>query len=184
MAEEADPDEIAELIGLLSDRDKAIRRVTAHLIGEIADRRPDLFLPHIGVLVSITETGSGPAVWEALHVLADVTAYDPAALAPYLEKIAASLDSSSVIARDNAVRILACLATLEDNRPAAMTALLHALRTAPVNQLPMYAETVAPVVRLEDSDTVRRILTDRLSEITQPAKIRRIETVLRKLPEQ
>ena len=184
IAEEADPTQIADLVGLLSDRDKSIRRVTGYMVGGIADPRPDLFLPHVPALIAVTKIGTGPAVWEAQYVLSAVAALDPPALAPYLETIAESFDGDSVIARDNAVRILARLATLEDTRPAAMRALCHALRTAPVNQLPMYAEKVAPVVRPEDSDIIRSILTDRLSEISQSAKIRRIESVLRKLPDQ
>jgi hypothetical protein len=184
LAKDADPEQIAELVTLLAGKEKGVSRAAAHLAGEVADRRPDHFLPHVSDLIDVAHTASGPAAWETLHVLAAVASHDPSALAPYLDQIEASLTTTSVIARDNTVRILTRLATLERSRPAAMNALLQCLRTAPVNQLPMYAELVSEVVRPEAAGDVRGILTDRLAAIPHPAKIRRIEAVLRKLPEE
>lgn len=177
-----DAESISALVICLRSKDKHLRRAAAHVVGEIADRRPDLFLPHVSALFEIVRTGSGPAVWESLHALADVARHDPTALAPYRDTVVAALDGPSVIARDNAVRILVGIAALVSERSRAMQALVQTLAMAPVNQLPMYAELIAPVTGPEEADDVRRILIERLASITQPSKIRRIEAVLRKLP--
>lgn len=90
-------------------------------------------------------------------------------------------NSGSVIARDHTMYILAALAKHQKYYEDCMALILEQLLKSPVNQLPMYAEITAPVVAAKDKEAFKKVLLERLKDITQESKIKRIEKVLKKL---
>ncbi|HRA48914.1 MAG TPA: hypothetical protein PK819_12665, partial [Thermomicrobiales bacterium] len=122
LANQSHPQQITELVALLGIRDKAIQRAAAHLVGEVSDHNPNLFLPHLDTLVACVRSGSGPVVWESLHVLVQVAVANPRAVEPYLETFIAAVDGPSIVARDHAVRILARLASIKEIRSRVLAA--------------------------------------------------------------
>jgi hypothetical protein len=98
-----------------------------------------------------------------------------------LPQIMAAVERGTVITRDHAVKTLAKLAAQERFARTAMPLLLEQLRTAPLNQLPMYAELATAVVLPQDTATMRAILETRLPELPTEAKKKRVEKALKKL---
>jgi hypothetical protein len=79
------------------------------------------------------------------------------------------------------VKALVKLASEERFAKTTVPLLFAQLRTAPVNQLPMYAELVGVVMRGRDVAACKGILEERLVDVPQPAKRKRIERVLKNL---
>ena len=98
-----------------------------------------------------------------------------------LPQIMAAVDKGSVITRDHAVKALVKLAGEERFAKTTIPLLLEQLRSAPVNQLPMYAELVAPVAKGGAVKDVTEILSLRLQDLPTAAKVKRVEKVLKQL---
>jgi hypothetical protein len=180
VASASDAEAVAELVGLLAAPDKSIRTDAIKVLGEIAGQNASLLVDHASVIGTLLASASGVLLWEGLTVLDGIANVDPDPIRPFQETVIAATGSESVIARDKAVRILVKLATGQSYQ-AIMPALLDVLRTAPVNQLPTYAEWICGIVRESDGEPATEILERRLASIDQPAKVRRVQKAIRSI---
>ncbi len=180
LAASGDKAAIVVLVSVLITAKTPIQNDAIKVLYEIGERRPELVAPHADAFLALLTSGSNRNVWGALTAIDTITPLAAKTIANHLDAILAAADKGSVIAKDKAVAILAKLAAVgfADN---AVPILLATLKTAAVNQLPMYAETTAPVISPAHTAAFRAVLEKRLPGIPQPAKRARIEKVLRKL---
>jgi hypothetical protein len=99
---------------------------------------------------------------------------------PILPKLAAIADAGSVITRDHFVKILTALYANGAARDA-FAYLIDQLTRCPTNQLPMYAENAAPVIRRDNKAKMVELLTSRLDEVEKESKRKRVEKVISRL---
>lgn len=90
-------------------------------------------------------------------------------------------DKGSVITRDHAVKILAALSVHKQYAADTLPLLLEQVITAPINQLPSYAETALAVINDDHKQQLLSIINTRLPDVDSEAKIKRLEKVLKKL---
>jgi len=116
--------------------------------------------------------------WGAMTALGTVAALQPDLLYKALPRLSTVAEAGSVITRDN---YLAILITLLDKGYDVFDLLREQLSSAPVNQLPMYAERAAPVISAKHQTAFIQVLRSRLGDLDKESKRKRVEKVLRKL---
>ncbi|MDQ2682594.1 MAG: hypothetical protein M3Y37_03605 [Chloroflexota bacterium] len=180
IASRRDTEAVAELMLVLQSGTKAQRSDAIKVVGEVSLRNPALLTGYVEDLVQIARTGKGVFAWESMTALASIMEIDPSSGDRAIDVFKSSLTGDSVIARDHAIRGLCALAH-GDSYPAVMSLLLDSLQTAPVNQFPTYAERVAVVARDCDRPKLVQILEHRIGDMSNPAKVRRIASLLKRL---
>lgn len=172
---------VRELVEILNGKDKALKSDALKALYEVGYRSPELIAPFIAQFKNLLANPDNRLVWGAMCAIDGIATIKPDAVYMILPQIMAAVDRGTVITRDHAVKTLAKLAAQERFARTAMPLLLEQLRTAPLNQLPMYAELAAAVVLPQDTATMRAILETRLPELPNEAKKKRVEKALRKL---
>lgn len=172
---------VRELVEILNGKDKALKSDALKALYEVGYRSPELIAPFIAQFKNLLANPDNRLVWGAMCAIDGIATIKPDAVCMILPQIMAAVDRGTVITRDHAVKTLAKLAAQERFARTAMPLLLEQLRTAPLNQLPMYAELAAAVVLPQDTATMRAILETRLPELPNEAKKKRVEKALRKL---
>lgn len=172
---------VRELVEILNGKDKALKSDALKALYEVGYRSPELIAPFIAQFKNLLANPDNRLVWGAMCAIDGIATIKPDAVYMILPQIMAAVDRGTVITRDHAVKTLAKLAAQERFARTAMPLLLEQLRTAPLNQLPMYAELAAAVVLPQDTATMRAILETRLPELPNEAKKKRVEKALRRL---
>jgi len=178
---EKDVPAVRELVEILNGKDKALKSDALKALYEVGYRSPELIAPFIAQFKNLLANPDNRLVWGAMCAIDGIAVVKPDAVYMILPQIMAAVDRGTVITRDHAVKTLAKLAAQERFARTAMPLLLEQLRTAPLNQLPMYAELAAAVVLPQDTATMRTILESRLPELPTEAKKKRVEKALRRL---
>jgi hypothetical protein len=172
---------VRELVEILNGKDKALKSDALKALYEVGYRSPELIAPFIAQFKNLLANPDNRLVWGAMCAIDGIATIKPDVVYMILPQIMAAVDRGTVITRDHAVKTLAKLAAQERFARTAMPLLLEQLRTAPLNQLPMYAELASAVVLPQDTATMRAILETRLPELPNEAKKKRVEKALRKL---
>ena len=180
IANTEDATAIQELVENLKNKKRPIQNDCIKVLYEIGERKPVLIADYTSDFLALLTSKNNRLQWGGMTALNCIAQVNPQEIYSHLPLIMQATEKGSVITRDQAVNILITLAGLDEYSENAMNLLLEQLRTCPVNQLPMYAERVLPVV----SDTYKAAfvstLSDRLPEVEKESKRKRIEKVLRK----
>lgn len=174
--------EIAELFGIVRSGKRAAAFDAIVVIFEVAGLAPKRILPHADDLLGFLKSKHNRVVWGTLDALEALCAPMPEAIMAHLNEILDAADRGSVIAKDRTMSILAQLNRIDRFHAIVTPVILQRLTHAAVNQTPMYAEMAAPTMRSVDIPGFRAVVSRRLSEISYPAKRKRLEKVLDRLP--
>ena len=173
---------VSQLVALLSTATKAQKHDCIKVLYEIAERMPSLIALHLEALVGLLANKDNRLQWGAMTALSALASAFAANLYPYLPTILLAADAGSVITRDHAVLILVRLAGFETYQEEVIPLLLEQLGKAPANQVPMYAEQVLSVIPPEHQAMFAKVLASRLDDFEKVSKRKRVEKVLRRLP--
>ncbi|MEO8590578.1 MAG: hypothetical protein ABI432_14475 [Flavobacteriales bacterium] len=171
---------VRELVDLLSGKNKALKSDAIKTLYEVGERAPEMIAPFIASFKNLLTSPDNRMVWGAMCAIDAIAGVKPEAVYMLLPQIMQAVDKGSVITRDHAMKAMVKLAAHERFARSTVPLLLEHLRTAPVNQLPMYAELVGPVVRGKDATLFVTILEQRLVDVPQPPKRKRIERAIKR----
>jgi len=173
---------VKELVENLDNKNKGIAFDCIKTLYEIGAKKPEMISGYAKEFIGQLKSKHGRMVWGAMTAISAIAPVVPDVVYKNLTDIMDTADNSgSVIARDHTMYILAALAKHQKYYEDCMALILEQLLKSPVNQLPMYAEITAPVVAAKDKEAFKKVLLERLKDITQESKIKRIEKVLKKL---
>jgi hypothetical protein len=181
ITETDDAEAVKELVSLLQHKDKNIQSDAIKVLDETGALKPELVVPYISEILKLLQHKNNRMVWGAMAALSAVAPAAPAILYDNLNAILDATAKGSVITKDHTVKILIILAATPTYSDDCIALLLDQLKDAPVNQLPTYAENTATIVTPNYKPEMIRILTQRLPEVTQDAKHKRLTKVLQKL---
>ena len=168
---------IACLVDVLQTGAKSQRTDAIKVLYEVGACDPKLIVPHVDVFFDTLKSRENRMVWGSLMTLAKICKAQPDAVAQRLDLVLAVADAGSVIAKDQAIEILATLKSVQDHAGVASRELFDRLRGAAINQLPKYAEiTLASLLPGEREEFID-ILGMRLGELMPEAKRRRLRKV-------
>src|SRR5947207_13779491 len=172
---------VKELIDLLYDKNKNIQSDAIKVLYEVGEKKPKLISKYAKEFVNFLDSTNNRLQWGAMTALDTIAALEPRTMYPALGKILDIAENGSVITRDHAVGILIKLAAVKEYSEKAFTLLIGELKTAPTNQLPMYAENAMPIVTKKNKTLFIKTLSSRLADVEKETKRKRIETVIKKL---
>lgn len=176
-----DVEAVASLVDALGGKAKAVRSDAIKVLYEIGEKNPDLITPYAATFVNLTSSRENRLVWGAMSALDAIADVDPDAVAGALPTLHAAASVGSVITNDRYTSILAKLNAYSGHRETVFPLLLAQLQRAPINQLPMYAEFAAGTISPDQIPDLTARLTERLEDVPQETKRRRIVKVLRDL---
>ncbi|MBW8639927.1 hypothetical protein K1W69_22215 [Hoeflea sp. WL0058] len=169
LAEADDAGGVKAVAECLTFGSSAIQSDAVKVLYEIGARKPHLIVQHMAILMERLQSNNNRIVWGSLTALACVAEVAPHKIAgQHLNVILDAADRGSVIAKDQAMNILIAL-------------MLERLETAAVNQLPLYAERIFPVLDKSEYRAFRDVLMRRLDDHMAQSKRKRIEKIIRKL---
>jgi hypothetical protein len=175
---------IKELVELLSKNKKDIQNDCIKVLYEVGERNPQLIAAYIKEFVNLLESKNNRLQWGAMSALNTIASVDPKGIYTVLPVIMNAADKGSVITKDNAVAILIKLCATKQYSESAFSLLIEQLLSAPVNQLPMYAENAMTVVNPKNKTIFLKTLSSRLSDIEKESKRKRVEKVIQKITKQ
>lgn len=171
---------VAELAEAVRNGETRQANDAIKVLYEIGARNPELIAAQCPVFVEALRSSNNRQVWGAMSAIDAVAERRAHALVNELPAIIAAADKGSVIAKDHCNSILVKLAKAGYGE-MAVPILVERLRTAAPNQFPGYAEEIAPVLTPETQPGFLAVLKDRLGELLQESKRRRVERVMAKL---
>lgn len=172
---------VKELASLLHHADKNIQQDAIKVLYEIGAANPKMISPYMNDFVKLLDSRNNRMQWGAMTALKTIAPEKPDGIYLVLGQLADIADKGSVITRDNYMSILVSLYQVSAYTTEAFTLYNEQLLQCPVNQLPMYAELMAPYIQPVHTDIFRQTLNSRLSDMEQASKIKRIEKVIKKL---
>ncbi|NML39444.1 hypothetical protein HHL17_19745 [Chitinophaga sp. G-6-1-13] len=172
---------VKELVALLHHPDRNIQQDAIKVLYEIGTVQPKMVAPYLNDFLTLLDSRNNRMQWGAMTALKTIAPESPHGIYAVLGKLAAIADKGSVITRDSYMSILASLYQVAAQAATVFSLYNEQLLQCPVNQLPMYAELMAPLIRPTDVPLFRKTLNSRLSDMEQASKIKRIEKVLKKL---
>jgi len=172
---------VRELVDLFSGKDKALKGDALKTLYEVGARAPEMIAPFIASFKNLLTSTDNRMVWGAMCAIDAIAGVKPEAVYMLLPQIMVATDKGSVITRDHAVRAMVKLAAHERFAKTTVPLLLAQLRIAPLNQLPMYAELIGDVVKGRNVTECLIVLKERLVEVAQASKRKRIEKVMKRL---
>lgn len=181
IADTNDAEAVKELVSLLSHKDKNIQSDAIKVLDETGALQPKLVAPYTSELLQLLQHKNNRMVWGVMAALSALAPAVPAILYDNLGLILDAAAKGSVITKDHTVKILVILAKTPAYTEDCIALLLDQLKDAPVNQLPTYAESAATIVTPTYKPEMIRILTQRLADVTQETKHRRLANVIQKL---
>ncbi|MFN8063099.1 MAG: hypothetical protein U0Q12_28360 [Vicinamibacterales bacterium] len=176
-----------ELVALLGAAEPRERHDAIKVLYEIAERRPRLLLRHVDALLDASRSRDNRLVWGALTALAVVAAAAPARVGPHVAAVLDAAGRSSIIARDQAVRVLVAVASTHRYRTPAVRGVLDLTRRATPNQIPLYCERALPLAQADQSlrARLRAVIRARvagLPKLSQQARVLRVSARLDSRP--
>jgi hypothetical protein len=153
----------------LEDENPHTAAQAARVLEEVVQQKPELCAPHIDRLVRALMSGSPRAVQAGALALPLLARVAPAKVARHLEKLRASFDGASEIAKDGMVRtfVALCLASVAYQK-RVVDVLERALAGAEPRTLQRWTELVLPALKGEPHAQARSVVEQRLPEIPRP----------------
>lgn len=176
-----DEQAVEELVQLLNHKTKAIQNDVIKVLYEIGGQNAALIQKHHTVFVELLESKNNRMQWGAMAALHAICEQFPSDVFPHLNAILSAAEKGSVITKDGAMGILVRLCREREYNSTAFPLLIEQLLKSATNQLPMYAESSAPIVTDETKQEFIQALESRMDEIEKESKRKRIEKVIRNL---
>ena len=181
IVEENNTGAVAELMENLHNRSKDIRYNCIKTLYEIGALEPGLIAEYVEQFLELLNHKDNRLQWGGMTALSAIAKEKPTELFESLGKILDIADKGTVVTRDNAMKIMAQLAQVEVYNEDVVPLMIEQVLASPVNQLPMYAEFTAPVIRAEHLEEFITVLQTRLADLDLEPKRKRLEKVLRSL---
>lgn len=181
IAAKGDKKAVQELVDNLSHSDKAIQSDCIKVLYEVGEAKPALIASHAKDFLALLGSKNNRLQWGAMSALDSIASENPAPLLAALPRILAVAEAGSVITRDHGVGILVKLGAEKAHFAKVLPHLLDQLKSAPDNQLPMYAEMILKIADGKNAAKFVPVLERRMGGIEKESKRKRVEKVVAKL---
>jgi HEAT repeat protein len=146
IVKKADKTAIVELVQNLTNKNKTIQNDCIKVLYEIGEQNPGLISGYLNDFIGLLTHKNNRLQWGAMIALNCITPVEPKSIYNNLTQIMNAAEKGSVITRDNTVHLLINLARVPNYFETAFSLLIEQLLNCAINQLPMYAERISPIV--------------------------------------
>jgi len=183
IASTGDKKAVAELIKLLSCKDKTVQSDAVEILYETGYLNPACITDGCKEFVALLTSRNNRLVWGAMIALSRIASVAPDRVFPHLPLIRQTVDRGSVITKDAGVVLYAQLVKMKKYRTDVVPLLFDELKMCPIKQLPQYVEksvgSIDTALRADFMDIVEKRSGD-LGTESRVKRIRKALTLLRK----
>lgn len=172
---------IIELFDLLNNKNKSIQNDSIKVVYEIGIIKPQLIADQFEKLIPLLKSKNNRLQWgamTAINTIAHLKSDEVYKIIPELENIA---NAGSVITRDNFIYILTTIALDNKYKDKILVLLNKQLLGAPINQVPMYAEKIIPILSDSFKELFLKTLQLRREELPKESQQKRLDKIIKKI---
>ena len=174
-------DGIREIAENMFNSDKNIQSDCIKVMYEAGYIKPDMIAEYVGDFIELLRSRNNRLVWGAMLALSTIAAIKADEIFKNLEIVLRIMKEGSVIAVDNAIKVLAAVASQNDkyNKKIFPFLLEHLSKCRP-KEVGQHAESTFQAVNQKNRDEFIRVLRERESSLTS-AQLNRINKLYKKL---
>ena len=181
LVETNDVEGIREIAENMFSSDKNIQSDCIKVLYEAGYIKPDMIAEYVGDFTKLLRIRNNRLVWGAMLALSTIATIKADEIYENLEIVLRIMKEGSVIAVDNAVKVLAAVAAQNDEyNKKIFPLLLDHLRECRPKEVAQHAESTFQAVNQSNQDDFVRVLRERESVLTS-AQLTRIKKLYKKL---
>lgn len=174
-------DGIREIAENMFNSDKNIQSDCIKVMYEAGYIKPDMIAEYVGDFIELLRSRNNRLVWGAMLALSTIAAIKADEIFNNLEIVLRIMKEGSVIAVDNAIKVLAAVASQNDEYNKKIFPFLSDhLRTCRPKEVGQHAESTFQAVNQRNQDEFIKVLRARESSLTR-AQLARINKLYKKL---
>ena len=179
LAEIKDREGIREIAENLCNNNKNVQSDCVKVMYEIGYLDPELIASYVGDFLKLITSKDNRLVWGGMLALSTIAGIKAEELYQDYEEITRVMEQSSVITRDNGVKILATIASRKDEyRERILPYLLKHLETCRPKDVPQHAESTVVAVNAANKNEFIKVLEKRMADMTG-SKAARLKKVMK-----
>jgi hypothetical protein len=174
---------IKEIIDNLNNKDKKVQNDCIKVAYEIGYINPGFISEFVNTFINLTKSKNNRMAWGAAIALATIAEIRAEELYNNIESIFYIMERGSVISIDNGVKILARVASMdEEYNNKIFPYLINHLKTCRPKEIPQHSESIMIGVKKHNKDEFMAVLKGREDMMTAPqlARIKKIYKLLDK----
>ena len=181
LVHERNAEGIKEIAGNLFNKNENIQSDCIKVLYEAGYMEPEMIADYAGDFLRLLRSRNNRLVWGAMLALSTITGIKADEIYVNLDVILKILKDGSIIAVDNAVKVLAAIAAQKDeyNKIIFPDLLEHLSKCRP-KEVGQHAESTFPAVNDENRDEFIKVLEKREDSLTS-AQLARIKKLYKKL---
>ena len=181
LVHERNAEGIKEIAGNLFNKNEDIQSDCIKVLYEAGYMEPEMIADYAGDFLRLLRSRNNRLVWGAMLALSTITGIKADEIYVNLDVILKILKDGSIIAVDNAVKVLAAIAAQKDeyNKEIFPFLLEHLSKCRP-KEVGQHAESTFPAVNDENRDEFIKVLEKREDSLTS-AQLARIKKLYKKL---
>jgi len=179
LVEKKDTEGIREIAENLWNKDKNIQSDCASVLEQIGLLCPGLIQDYVADFLKLLSSKNNRLVWGAMILLAMVADRKPQEIVDNLDSLVEAIRGGSVITRDNGIKTLAIVASVnEEYNEALFPFLLEHLKTCRPKSVPQHAESIACAVTSANREQYVDALNQRFDTLSSSQQ-RRVKKLSR-----
>ena len=179
IAEGQDKNDIAELVHNLGNKNRAIQSDCIKVLYEIGYINPKLIAPYVLKFCDLLRSGNNRLVWGSMIALSTIAVIEPHKIYDRIEDVIKAMKTGSVITVDNGVSVLAHVASARRTyEKKIFPFLMNHLRNCRPKEIAQHAERTVPALNKANVGEFRKIITDRLDDLSEAQK-KRVKRIIK-----
>lgn len=183
LVDHQDREGIKELAENVGHKNANIASDCIKTLYEIGYKDPALIEEHVAVFLKAIHSRNNRLVWGGMIALGTIADRKAPEIFQQVDFIINTFENGSVITIDNAVLVLAKVASAgPDYEKVIFPALIHHLKGCRAKEIPQHAEKTLYAIHTGNMDTFLRVLESRMDEMTasQASRVKKIIREARK----
>lgn len=177
LAEKKDRKGIREIAQNLWSDNANVKSDCLKVLYEIGYLDPTLVADYVEDFLKLLKSRNNRLVWGSMIALSTIAALKAGEIYAHLPEIQSTMQSGSVITKDNGVKILAVVAAQKETyRQKIFPDLLHHLATCRPKDVPQHAEKIVLAVNARHKEEFIAVLQTRMVDLSpsQAARVRKV----------
>jgi hypothetical protein len=176
LAQAKDRKGIREIAGNLWNESPNVQSDCLKVLYEIGYLNPELIAAFAGDFLKLLESKNNRLVWGSMIALSTIAAIQADEIYPHVKEIKRAMEQGSVITVDNGVKVLAVVASTNDERRKKLFPyLMKHLETCRPKDVPQHAEKILAAVNAKTKSEFIKVLEKRMTDMSssQATRLRR-----------
>ena len=179
LAGKKDTERIKEVVENLWNKDRNIQSDYASVLEQVGLLDPGLIEDYVSDFLGLLSSKNNRLVWGAMITLAMIADRKPQEIFDDLDHVVETIKGGSVITRDNGIKTLAIIASVdEEYNKAIFPLLIEYLKECRPKSVPQYAESIMRAVTPANQEQYLDMLNQRFDTLSASQQ-RRVKKLLK-----